>query len=74
MAFLKKAKDNNRADIILENVIKLIESLGIVSLTEGVETDDQFKALTSMGCKLFQGFHFAKPLPVDEFEEFCKKA
>ena len=74
MAFLRKAQDDKRADIILDSVIKLIESLGIISLTEGVETDAQFKALANMGCKLFQGFHFAKPLPVDEFEKYCEEA
>jgi EAL domain-containing protein (putative c-di-GMP-specific phosphodiesterase class I) len=26
------------------------------------------------GCKLFQGYYFAKPMPLDKFEEFCDNA
>ncbi len=37
-------------------------------LTEGVETAEQFQMLREMGCRLFQGYHFAKPLPLAEFE------
>lgn len=34
-----------------------------------VETDDQFNTLNDMGCKLFQGYYFAKPMPLEEFED-----
>ena len=71
MVFLNNAENNKKARIILERLIGMIESLGMISLTEGVETDSQFAGLARMGCKLFQGYHFAKPLPVDEFEEYC---
>ena len=50
------------------------ETLGIEALTEGVETSDQFTLLSNMGCKLFQGYYFAKPMPLEEFEKtFLKK-
>ena len=38
------------------------------SLTEGVETKKQLEMLSDMGCKLFQGYYFAKPLPLNEFD------
>ncbi|MBO7681074.1 MAG: EAL domain-containing protein, partial [Thermoguttaceae bacterium] len=47
---------------------------GMDSLTEGVETEQQFSALSEFGCKLFQGYYFAKPMPEREFNEFCKTA
>lgn len=71
MAFLKKSQGNEKARIILDGLIKMVDNLNIVSLTEGVETDKQFRALADMGCKLFQGFYFAKPVPVEEFDKFC---
>jgi len=40
------------------------------SLTEGVETKKQLEMLSEMGCKLFQGYYFAKPLPLNEFDSF----
>ena len=55
---------------IVKNIINLTKELGIVSLTEGVETAEQYEALEEMGCNLFQGYYFAKPMPVYEFEEF----
>ena len=68
MKFLGKSDDRERADIILKNVIALSDELGITSLTEGVETKEQYEKLSAMGCILFQGYYFSKPVPRDEFE------
>jgi EAL domain-containing protein (putative c-di-GMP-specific phosphodiesterase class I) len=51
-------------------VIAMADHLGITSLTEGVETEYQYKRLLEMGCQLYQGFWFAKPMPVEEFEQY----
>ena len=64
MKFLSKSKDDGKAQTILQNIINLSEDLGIDSLTEGVEAEDQFNTLNDMGCKLFQGYYFAKPMPL----------
>ena len=53
--------------------IRLSDELGIESLTEGVETRPQFELLSEMGCRLFQGFCFAKPMPVEDFESFVQQ-
>ena len=68
MAFLRGSKETDRAETIIHNIINLSDDLGIISLTEGVETVQQYDMLNKMGCKLFQGFHFSKPIPVEEFE------
>ena len=70
MTFLSKTTDDNKAKTILQNIIQLSEDLGIFSLTEGVETKDQLAMLSDMGCKLFQGYYFSKPLPMTEFEQY----
>ncbi|MBO6149473.1 MAG: EAL domain-containing protein [Lachnospiraceae bacterium] len=69
MKFLSSSKDNVRANTIVKNIIKLSDDLGILSLTEGVETMEQFDMLSDMGCVLFQGYYFAKPVKLSEFEE-----
>ena len=74
MAFLQNSKGNERAKIILRSLIELVATLGMDSLTEGIETKKQFEVLTGYGCKLFQGYYFAKPMPVSEFEDYCKSA
>lgn len=71
MKFLDKSKNDNKAHRIVQNIITLSDDLNISSLTEGVESEEQYSMLSEMGCRLFQGYYFAKPLPVEEFEEFC---
>ena len=73
MKFLGKTSDKAKARTIVKNIIKLSKELGITALTEGVETQDQYEILAEMGCNLFQGYYFAKPMPVSEFEDFVAK-
>ena len=73
MKFLSETEEKGRAEIILKNVVKMSQELGLVALTEGVETKEQFDMLSSMGCKLFQGYYFAKPIAVSEFENKYQK-
>lgn len=62
--------DTSKAKTIVKNVINMADELNISALTEGVETKHQYDQLINMGCTLFQGYYFAKPMPVDEFEQF----
>ena len=39
------------------------------SLTEGVETAEQFKFLESIGCDKVQGYYFSKPQPYEEIKK-----
>ncbi len=75
MNFIEKTKHEDKAQAIVNNVIRLSDELGIYSLTEGVETEEQYRMLAHMGCKLFQGYFFSKPMPVDEFyTKYCNLA
>jgi EAL domain-containing protein (putative c-di-GMP-specific phosphodiesterase class I) len=69
MSFLQEIRDNERNALILRSVIGLSDSLGMDVITEGVETQQQLQVLTEMGCNLFQGYYFSRPLPVDIFEK-----
>lgn len=70
MVFLRQADRNARAGIIVDEVITMARKLGIASLTEGVETKEQYDSLVEMGCQLYQGYYFAKPMPVEDFERY----
>ena len=69
MQFLKDSERNIKASLIIKNIINMSEDLGIDTLTEGVETAKQFEKLYDMGCKLYQGYYFSKPVPVEDFEK-----
>ena len=73
MKFLGKSSDEQRADIVIKNVIRLSEDLSIVSLAEGVETKEVFNQLNKLGCNLFQGYYFSKPVPLNEFEAMLEE-
>ena len=68
--FLQKGDRNMRAQTIIDEIITMTGRLGITSLTEGVETKEQFDSLKEMGCRLFQGYYFAKPMPLEDFERY----
>ena len=74
MGFLEKSEAEDRSVKILRNILNMTYDLGIESLTEGVETAEQYKMLSEMGCHLFQGYHFAKPMPVEDFEKWASKS
>ena len=69
MVFLRETEMHARMPVILRNMINMVAELGLIPLTEGVETEEQYRMLDQMGCKLFQGFLFARPMPAEAFEE-----
>ena len=57
----------NAADrSIVEAVIALAHGLGIGVVAEGIETEDQRRALQDLGCDLGQGYLFSRPVPAIE--------
>ncbi len=74
MKFLRMDTSNiNKGVSILESVVNMARSLHIPTIVEGVETDEQVAFLTEMGCVYAQGFHFYRPMPVDEFERLLSE-
>lgn len=67
--FFRDIEDKKRADLIVCDTIKLAKKLGMQIVAEGIETREQVDFLAGQHCDLIQGFYFAKPLPVTEFEE-----
>ena len=72
MGFLRKTENQKRAQVILNYTIDMAHELGMNVITEGVETVDQLDFLTGMGCTMFQGFYFDRPMPVELFEKKYK--
>lgn len=68
MKFLSNFDVNEKSRQILKNVINLAKDLGMQTLTEGVETKEQYDFLRDNGCEKLQGYLFSKPVARDEFE------
>ena len=50
-------------------IIDLAKSLDVPVIAEGVETVEQVDFLAKMGCDYFQGYYFARPVSLDEYEK-----
>ncbi len=56
----------NRSDIaIIKSVFLLSEALNIEVVAEGVETKEHYELLKELGCKIFQGYYFARPQSIE---------
>ncbi|MBO7639755.1 MAG: EAL domain-containing protein [Treponema sp.] len=68
---LWEAEKSESALIILKNTVRMIKELNKKILVEGVETKSQRDLMVQMGADYLQGFYFSKPLPKQDFIEFC---
>jgi EAL domain-containing protein (putative c-di-GMP-specific phosphodiesterase class I) len=53
-------------------MIQVAQSLDMVPLAEGVETEGEYVFLRSNGCRLAQGFWFAHPMPAEDLERIAR--
>ena len=59
---------------IISTVVGMASRLNIETVSEGIETKEQFDFIYKAGCDLVQGFLFGKPMPIDEFSELFKES
>lgn len=69
MGFIRETSNGEKAKIILDAIVKMAKKLQMPVITEGVETEEQVHTLTKMGCDMFQGYYFSKPISVADFED-----
>lgn len=62
-----------RSGNILSSVVRMAKSIDLITIAEGVETQEQVSYLESIGCNYLQGYFFAKPMPKDEFFSLLEK-
>lgn len=71
--FFRGADAQDRGLLIVSEVIDLAKKLNMKIVAEGIESREQVDFLTEQECDLIQGYFFAKPMPVNEFEEKYKE-
>lgn len=67
MAFLREL--NEKSMSIVTSTVQMAKSLGIHTLAEGVETEEQLEFLKSIGCEKIQGYYYGRPIPISEAVE-----
>ena len=61
-------KNQSKGSDIIISILEMAERLGLTTIAEGVETNEQRLFLEDLGCHLAQGYYFYKPMPVPEYE------
>lgn len=69
-SFVARMISDSESYNIVQFTYRLARSLDMSIVAEGVETLEQLEALRSMGNFTMQGYHFSKPLPMDEAVAF----
>jgi len=72
-SFVRNIGLRDKDAAIIRTIIDMAHTLDIEVLAEGVETQAQRKYLLQHGCERFQGYLFARPLPVAEFEALLSR-
>ncbi|MGL5259065.1 MAG: EAL domain-containing protein [Lachnospiraceae bacterium] len=72
MKFVEKGKNEAKSGSILSSVVRMTQGIDLLTIAEGVEIRAQIDYLRSIGCDFMQGYYFAKPMPLEEFEKLLK--
>lgn len=60
---------NPRMNAVIKTIIQLSSNLNMVSVAEGIETEEQHNELEKLGCKIGQGYYYFKPMPIEQINE-----
>ena len=66
--FFRGNDEEGKGKVIVSDAIGLAKKLNMRIVAEGIETREQVDFLAEKECDLIQGYYFAKPMPVEEFE------
>ncbi|GGI08506.1 putative bifunctional diguanylate cyclase/phosphodiesterase [Egicoccus halophilus] len=68
-SFIASLGNGERTEAVPRAVIELARSLGLSVVAEGIETDAQWQRLLELGCRVGQGYRFARPMPPGELAD-----
>ena len=67
--FLSRSAANDKnATCILKSIIDMSHALDIKVVSEGIETSEQLDMLKSISCEIGQGYLFARPMPIEDYD------
>ena len=71
-SFIDNITSDKKTLNIIDSLIYCCKKLNIKSVAEGVETIEQIEILKQLGCKIIQGYYYAKPMSLHKFILFIK--
>jgi diguanylate cyclase (GGDEF)-like protein/PAS domain S-box-containing protein len=73
-SFVAAMTEDDNAAVVVRSVIKLAKSLGLTVVAEGVESEDAFVSLRSLGCDQMQGFYLGQAMTSEELLVWLKES
>ena len=67
--FIKDTIQDTKGQIVTKSIIEMANKLNMLTVAEGIETEEQAEFLRSIGCKIAQGFLYGKPVDIKSFTE-----
>jgi diguanylate cyclase (GGDEF)-like protein len=65
--FTSEIGTSNKTETILQNIVNMAQGINLMTIAEGVETQEQATFFKSIGCDTLQGYFFSKPQPENEY-------
>src|SRR5262249_49280185 len=72
-SFVSDLKENSDHIVIVQAVVSIARALGMATTAEGVETEEQQKFLTTLGCDEVQGYLYSAPVPIERVPDLIAK-
>lgn len=69
--FHNSMSDGDRTESVVGSILTMTKALNMETVAEGVEERTQVEMLKRLGCDYIQGYYFAKPMPIAEFEQLA---
>lgn len=73
-SFIDTLLTDGATKIITESIINMVKSLGVESIAEGVEKEEQYKYLRSIGCDMIQGYLLGRPEPPENIDKLLRNS
>jgi len=74
-SFVRNISHSPQNEAIVDTIIAMAQQLGLKIVAEGIESLDELHYLQTRQCDYFQGYHFARPMPFDDFlQEHARQA
>jgi EAL domain-containing protein (putative c-di-GMP-specific phosphodiesterase class I) len=64
-SFIRRMSSDPKAEKIVKAIVVLAQALGLQTIAEGVETEEQLQRVDAFGCNFAQGYFLSKPIPVE---------
>ncbi len=73
MSFMRRLDEGRNSKIVLVDLMRMATAMGVDTICEGVETEDQVRFLREIGCSKLQGYYYCKAISLSEIAERNRK-